>query len=390
MGERGEYRAIRRVLLDGPDFQRLSERARFVFLALKLNIGPTGIEVHYPAALAFQVAEQTGVPPGAVMAALDELRAGNWLRLEANVIWIIGQLDNDPHMTAQDGKHRKSVCRHIAGLPRLAIVREFIEAHPSWFIDADAPDSDSLPPKALPRPSEGPSKALGSTEDRIPKTEYQEPKTDNQTPITDGVAVPAPSAGADSYSADFLAAWAEYPRRAGANSKGAAWRQWRARIKQGVPAADMIAGTKRYAAFCHATDKLGTEYVKQAATFFGRDRHYAEAWEPPPPEMGRIKPGSEAAGIRADRDTERPQYDRAGRTGTLSLVSDRPPQQPADDGREQRIDAWIAANREHAERLLAEVQAETGSGAVPGALQARIVNGMLRGRIWALLQDAAA
>lgn len=43
----------------------------------------------------------------------------------------------------------------------------------------------------------------------------------------------------------------------------------------------MLAGVKRYAAFVAATGKLGSEYVKQASTFFGPDRHFDETWQTP-------------------------------------------------------------------------------------------------------------
>ena len=40
-------------------------------------------------------------------------------------------------------------------------------------------------------------------------------------------------------------------------------------------------GARRYAEFCRVTGKLETEYVMQAATFFGPDRRYLEAWAAP-------------------------------------------------------------------------------------------------------------
>ena len=133
MTDRGEYRAIRRVLLDGPDFQRLPERARWMFVVLKLNLGPSGIDVFYPAALLHQLAAQAGAPTDAVSDALDTLEQEGWIKREANVIWIVGQLDNDPHVNSSDTKHRKSVARHLAGLPRIPIVKEFIAAHPDMY-----------------------------------------------------------------------------------------------------------------------------------------------------------------------------------------------------------------------------------------------------------------
>jgi hypothetical protein len=38
----------------------------------------------------------------------------------------------------------------------------------------------------------------------------------------------------------------------------------------------MLAGVNRYAGYVRATGSAGTQYVKQAATFFGPDRHFEE------------------------------------------------------------------------------------------------------------------
>ncbi|EOC0702571.1 hypothetical protein ACIU3Q_005787 [Salmonella enterica subsp. enterica serovar Kokomlemle] len=83
------------------------------------------------------------------------------------------------------------------------------------------------------------------------------------------------------YSPEFEAAWQAYPKRAGGNSKSAAWKYWKARLKDGVKPEDMLAGVKRYAAYCQLTGNTGTQFVKQAATFFGPDRHFEESWQAP-------------------------------------------------------------------------------------------------------------
>lgn len=194
--ERGAYRAVKVVLLDGPDFQQLPERARWVFVALKLSFGPTGIEMHYPEALAHELAARTGADVGDVKDALDVLEAAGWIRREANVVWIVGQLQHDPHMTATDKKHRASVWRHVAGLPRLAIVGEFVAAHPEWFLASeDGRALEAAPADVLAlvdrRPSEGPPKALPRASE-APKTEDREPKTENRESIVPDGTPPEP------------------------------------------------------------------------------------------------------------------------------------------------------------------------------------------------------
>ncbi|HBW3293919.1 TPA: helix-turn-helix domain-containing protein [Klebsiella pneumoniae] len=83
------------------------------------------------------------------------------------------------------------------------------------------------------------------------------------------------------YSPEFETAWQAYPKRAGGNSKSGAFKAWKARLKDGVKPEDMLAGVKRYAAYTRATGSVGTQYVKQAASFFGPDRHFEESWQAP-------------------------------------------------------------------------------------------------------------
>lgn len=93
-------------------------------------------------------------------------------------------------------------------------------------------------------------------------------------------SAPARSAKQD-YSPEFETAWQAYPKRAGGNSKAAAFKAWNARLKDGVKPEVMLAGVKRYAAYARATGSAGTQYVKQAASFFGPDRHFEESWQVP-------------------------------------------------------------------------------------------------------------
>lgn len=75
---------------------------------------------------------------------------------------------------------------------------------------------------------------------------------------------------------------AAYPPRAGDQGWRKAVRAAHARIGEGHTAAEFIAGARRYAAFCEASGKLGTEYVKQACTFLGPDKAFLLPWHAPP------------------------------------------------------------------------------------------------------------
>lgn len=98
-------------------------------------------------------------------------------------------------------------------------------------------------------------------------------------------SAPTRSAKQD-YSPEFEKAWQAYPKRAGGNSKAAAFKAWNARLKDGVKPEVMLAGVKRYAAYARATGSAGTQYVKQAVSFFGPDRHFEESWQAPSAPAG--------------------------------------------------------------------------------------------------------
>lgn len=76
----------------------------------------------------------------------------------------------------------------------------------------------------------------------------------------------------------FEEAWSAYPKREGSNSKADALKQWKARVKAGVSESDLLAGVKRYAAFCDAKGDTGTQYVKQAKSFLGTGEYWAQEW----------------------------------------------------------------------------------------------------------------
>lgn len=170
MADRGGYRSVKVVLLDGPDFQELPERENHVFVFLKLSFGPSGIEVHYPEALAHLISARTRIPVDAVRGCLDTLDALGWIRRQGNVVWLVGQLEHDPHQKWDDEKHRKGIWKHLAGLPRLPIVGQFIDAHPDWFEARAAVTAKNEPKQLAAAPdsilslralaSQGPSKPL--------------------------------------------------------------------------------------------------------------------------------------------------------------------------------------------------------------------------------------
>jgi len=77
----------------------------------------------------------------------------------------------------------------------------------------------------------------------------------------------------------FEEAWRAYPHRPN-NSKAAARKAWNARRKEGASGEYLLERTRLYAAYC-AHHRTEPRFVKQAATFYGPDRHYESDYEIP-------------------------------------------------------------------------------------------------------------
>ena len=73
----------------------------------------------------------------------------------------------------------------------------------------------------------------------------------------------------------------EYPKRAKGCGYGwpDAFRQAQTRMKEGHSFADLLDGTKNYCAGSKACGNYGTEYIKQASTFYGPGLHFMDEYE---------------------------------------------------------------------------------------------------------------
>ncbi len=91
------------------------------------------------------------------------------------------------------------------------------------------------------------------------------------------------------YPPSFEEFWRLYPKRAGGNPKRSAYKQFDMRLRDGYDPADILEGVERYAAFCEATGKVGTEVVMMARTFVGPDCRFEEDWELPA-DLNRRQP----------------------------------------------------------------------------------------------------
>lgn len=105
------------------------------------------------------------------------------------------------------------------------------------------------------------------------------------------------------YPTAFESAWSRYPKRAGANPKRKAFSAWGARIKSGADVDTMLAGVDRYTKFITETGKASTEFVMQAATFFGPDEHFLGGWDLPAQRAEDSRPRNDAEWMELGRKT---------------------------------------------------------------------------------------
>jgi len=119
-------------------------------------------------------------------------------------------------------------------------------------------------------------------------------------PIIEPAAVTVKTDHGESVDPAFEKAFGLYPSRGDhGNPKGAARKAWRARVRSGISVDELTNGVIRYAAFIRAKGTEGTEFVKQASTFFGPQRFWLEPWTPPAPSNGNGSSSNKLSDSRA-------------------------------------------------------------------------------------------
>jgi hypothetical protein len=110
------------------------------------------------------------------------------------------------------------------------------------------------------------------------------PQTDQQITDTDKTVLSAaPTASAKVSRVPVPAEWflefkLAYPDRDGDQKWHSARKAANARISEGHTPQEMIDGARRYAEWCKARGKVGTEGVKMAASFLGPEKSFLEEW----------------------------------------------------------------------------------------------------------------
>lgn len=230
------------------------------------------------------ICRQLGLGESTVRTAIAELESAGWLRRESRRKGN-RNTSNLYHLNADRLEALARIERDkVAALKQQRRANGF---HPSDSDPSKTEPSDSGCSNGF-HPSDSDKNGVFTRQNLTPDPQVnskQDPQVNSKQESQDiGVCSKAYSenrSSKENYSNEFEQAWQAYPKRAGGNSKAAAWKAWKARIKDGVTTVEMLAGVNRYAAYVRATGSAGTQYVKQAATFFGPDRHFEESWQAP-------------------------------------------------------------------------------------------------------------
>ncbi|MEE7414514.1 helix-turn-helix domain-containing protein [Escherichia marmotae] len=252
------------------------------------------------------ICRQLGLGESTVRTAISELEADGWLtrqsRRKGN-----RNTSNLYHLNAdrleQLARTERDKVAELKQQRRLSVLRDPSESEPSKFDPSESECSGVFDP------SDSGKKTVLTLQNLAPDPQglKHDPQVNSKHDPQDigasaDASAPARSARQE-YSPEFEQAWREYPKRAGGNSKSAAFKAWKARLREGIKPETMLDGVRRYAAWVRATGNTGTQFVKQAATFFGPDRHFEDFWQQPAaPGGGRQRQVDVLAGLGAMSD----------------------------------------------------------------------------------------
>jgi len=141
---RGLYRSIYCAIWSDSDFRKFSPDEKLVFLYLRTSPLSNLIAL-YPFWIE-PIEQQTGLSREAIQRALSTLSDRGWIAIEDGLVWIKKGLRFDPQISLRHENHLIGIKKAVLALPRLGLVRDFID-----FYGIDMPYP--IPPRSHLNPS---------------------------------------------------------------------------------------------------------------------------------------------------------------------------------------------------------------------------------------------
>ncbi len=215
------------------------------------------------------ITTDTGLSSEGACKALSRLEDVGFCEYDAanEWVWVIAmaRFQIASQLKAND-KQVVGVRNELSRVPDIELKEHFVSRYRFSLLEFEAPS------KPLRSPFEAPSKPLRSKE----KEKEKEKETEKEKPTKPAAhgAARARHVLDTSDIPEFEKAKEIYPARDGGQNWAAAARAWRARLKEGYSSEQLLAGTSAYAEFVQRSGRTGTQFVKQAATFYGPDCHF--------------------------------------------------------------------------------------------------------------------
>lgn len=195
------------------------------------------------------ICRQLGLGESTVRTAIAELESSGWLRRESRRKGN-RNTSNLYHLNAERLEALARIEKDkVAALKQQRRTNGF---HPSDSDPSKSEPSDSVCSNGF-HPSDSDKNGIFTRQNLTPDPQVNskhDPQVNSKQESQDiGVCSKAYSenrSSKENYSNDFEQAWQAYPKRAGGNSKAAAWKAWKARIKDGVTTVAMLDGVNRY------------------------------------------------------------------------------------------------------------------------------------------------
>lgn len=186
--ERGDYRPIYTVIIDGPDFRALPRDAKLLWYTLKLALPAWGIGP-IPG-FGETMRERIGFDQMELDRAWDAIEMGSWASRNGVLYYLHRGLMFEPGLQASNPNHRKALVRFLASLPSSPIVRKFKQDYAMWFPgDPDAVPTAPTHADTIPAPSAGDRQPIAITDtDTETETETEPEKEEGGAPVTGSYA----------------------------------------------------------------------------------------------------------------------------------------------------------------------------------------------------------